>query len=120
MKDCETINGITRSYNKLLEEQIMFYKHASKIKAYALQGRRDGEDFLLRHDERDLAKVQKNIVDAEKEIQMMGDMAAKIGHTKLAGQANNLQSLMEKYKNNFTQAVQGWHKKGTRYSQNCF
>ncbi len=107
-----TLNKVTDGYNGLLNGPIMFYKHAITIKTGIAQSYRETEGFLLHPEEKYLVWAQKYTFAAQKEIQKMGDMAAKIGHIKLAGQAKELHALVKEYDKEFRATVQGCKQRG--------
>lgn len=107
-----TLNKVTIGYNGLLNGPIMFYKHAVTIKTNITQSYSEVEGFLLRPAEKDLIEVQKYTSAAQKEIQKMGNLAAKTGHTKLVAQANDLHILVQEYDKDFTGTAQGLQRRG--------
>jgi methyl-accepting chemotaxis protein len=85
---------------------------AGQVEGAMLQCRRNEKDFLLRLDEKYLAKLQENVAEISEQAAKIVELAQGSGKDEVAAQAGRVTALAEAYEAAFEGVVSAWEIKG--------
>jgi len=105
----------TSSFKDLFEEEIAIAEHATSIRTYMLQCRRDEKDFLLRNDKKYLNKLNENVALLKEEAQSIISLATHVNDQTAVTGATAIINHADEYQKAFTALVESWERKGLDY-----
>ncbi len=102
----------TGEFNTLLEDQVAIEEHAKDIKSLMLQSRRYEKDFLLRHDPKDVAKLDDAVDGLIVKAEEVRDSSRAYDHEETAVEAETIIESARVYRNDFLALTEAWKRKG--------
>ncbi len=95
------LNSIKSGFGKAIDDELAMKSHAQNIQMYMLQCRRAEKDFLLRRDEKYLARLEGHVNSLKGEAEAFKAIAMKSGHLKDGQHAEEILSLADDYLKSF-------------------
>ena len=106
------VDSTVASYQSTLDQAVAVERHALRAEVLMLQCRRSEKDFLLRLDEKYLAKLQENAKKLIAEAQALTLLGASAANESLSGNASAVERLAREYSEHFSQLVAAWKARG--------